>query len=444
VTERTSSTLDDQTEVGSYFVATYPPFSAWTTAAVERDGLKALDTPPAPGVPLGLYLHIPFCRKRCHFCYFRVYTDKNAQEVNDYLDVLAHEWELCAAKAAIAGRPLNFVYFGGGTPSFLSTKQLEGLVGRLSALTPWRNAEEVTFECEPGTLTEAKLAVIRRLGVTRLSLGVENFSDELLEMNGRAHRSPEVRKAYDYARSLDFPQINIDLIAGMLGETDDNWRNCIRETLALEPDSVTIYQMELPFNTTISSDALKGTGRFTQSVADWATKRRWVQEAFEALEARGYHVRSAYTAVKDPARTRFVYTDRLWQGADMIGLGVASFGHVNRVHMQNLDSWETYAAAVRTGEVPLSRAYRPSDDERLIRELILQLKRGSIAPGYFQGKYAVDVRSRFRSEFDSLAAEGYLAAATDQVVALTRDGLLRVDSLLKRFFLPQHLSVRYT
>ena len=125
------STLDKQTEVGSYFVATYPPFSVWTTAAVEQDGKAALEAPPVPGVPLGLYLHIPFCRKRCHFCYFRVYTDKNAQEVNDYLDVLAHEWELCAAKPAIAGRPLNFVYFGGGTPSFLSTKQLEGLVGRI-------------------------------------------------------------------------------------------------------------------------------------------------------------------------------------------------------------------------------------------------------------------------------------------------------------------------
>jgi len=443
VADRLTVIQPEKTEVGSYFVATYPPFSVWSADAVVRDAMPALNAPPQAGVPLGLYVHIPFCRKRCHFCYFRVYTDKNAQEVQDYLDVLAREWDLWRELPAVAGRPLDFVYFGGGTPSFLSSRQLEGLVDRLVAHTPWTQAEEVTFECEPGTLTEAKLAAIRRLGVTRLSLGVENFNDDLLELNGRAHRSPEIRRAYDYARSLDFPQINVDLIAGMLGETDENWRACIRETLALEPDSVTIYQMELPFNTTISSDALKGTGRFTQEVADWATKRRWVQQAFEALEARGYHVRSAYTAVKD-ARTRFVYTDRLWQGADMIGLGVASFGHVNRVHMQNLDTWESYSAAIRRGDTPLARAYRPTDDERLIRELILQLKRGSIVPGYFQGKYHVDVRSRFRSEFDSLAAEGYLAAATDQVVALTRDGLLRVDALLKRFFLPQHLSVRYT
>ena len=122
---------------------------------------------------------------------------------------------------AIAGRPLDFVYFGGGTPSFLSIRQLEGLVGRLSDVTPWSGAEEITFECEPGTLTDGKLAAIRGFGVTRLSLGVESFDDGLLELNGRAHRSPEIFRAYETARSLDFPQINIDLIAGMLGETDD-------------------------------------------------------------------------------------------------------------------------------------------------------------------------------------------------------------------------------
>src|SRR6185436_16739484 len=201
------------------------------------------------------------------FCYFRVYTDKNAQDVAQYLDVLAREWEMYAALPSVAGRPLNFVYFGGGTPSFLSTQQLQGLVDRLTAVTPWTGAEEITFECEPGTLTESKLAVIRRLGVTRLSLGVENFDDRILELNGRAHRSPEIGQAYRFARSLGFPQINIDLIAGMLGETDENWRRCVEQTVALEPDSVTIYQMELPFNTTITKDLLKGANQLTGSLA---------------------------------------------------------------------------------------------------------------------------------------------------------------------------------
>ena len=436
--------VEEQTEVGSYFVATYPPFSVWTNAAVERDAKQALQSPPVSGVPLGLYLHIPFCRKRCHFCYFRVYTDKNAREVADYLDVLAHEWELYSRLPAIEGRPLNFVYFGGGTPSFLSIRQLEGLAKRLAAVSAWRDAEEVAFECEPGTLTEGKLAAIRRMGVTRLSLGIENFSDRILELNGRAHRSPEVFRAYEQARTLEFPQINVDLIAGMLGETEENWHACVRKTVELGPDSVTIYQMELPFNTAISGDLLKGTGRFREPVADWSTKRRWVRGAFEALEAAGYHVRSAYTAVKDPSRTRFVYTDRLWQGADMVGLGVASFGHVNGVHVQNLDTWEAYSGAIRDGGIALSRAYKPTGEERMIRELVLQLKFGSIKPAYFRDRYDVNVLERFRVQLDTLAAGGYLKAATQDVVALTREGLLRVDALLAQFFLPEHAGIRYT
>lgn len=443
MSDGTVGAVVEETEVGSYFVANYPPFSVWTKEAVESDARAALQAPPAADVPLGLYLHVPFCRKRCHFCYFRVYTDKNAREVADYLDVLVREWELYARQPAIAGRPLNFVYFGGGTPSFLSTAQLQSLVGRLSAVAPWTAAEEITFECEPGTLTQGKLSALRDLGVTRLSLGVENFDDRILELNGRAHRSPEIFRAWSAARALGFPQINIDLIAGMVGETDENWRDCVRRTLELQPDSVTVYQMELPYNTTISRDLLKGTGQFG-ALASWAAKRAWVAEAFAALEGAGYHVGSAYTAVKDPSRTSFVYRDRLWQGADLVGLGVASFGHLSGVHMQNFDQWETYSAPVRRGELPLGRAYRPTDEERMIRELVLQLKRGSIRPAYFKDKYGVDVRARFREPVASIAAEGYLAEATPERLALTREGLLRADLLLRRFFLPQHAGIRYT
>ena len=435
-------TTVEQTDVGSYFVANYPPFSAWKPEYVS-EGHAALRVEGSER-PLGLYLHIPFCRKRCHFCYFRVYTDKNAREVEQYLDLLVREWDLYAKAPAVAGRKFNFVYFGGGTPSFLSTKQLQRLVKRLNAHGEWTAAEEITFECEPGTLTDAKLAAIRDLGVTRLSLGVENFNDRILEINGRAHRTPEIGRAYDAARALGFPQINIDLIAGMLGETDDNWRDCVERTLDMSPDSVTIYQMELPYNTTISGDLLKGGGQFDQQVADWSTKRRWVREAFEALERAGYHIGSAYTAVKNPEKTKFVYRDRLWEGADLLGLGVASFGHINGVHVQNLDTWPTYQAAIERGEIPLGRAYRPSPEERMIREFVLQLKRGLNRPAYFAQKYGVDVLKRFGDALESLRDDGYLAEAGPDRIALTREGLMRVDVLLPRFFLPQHAGIRYT
>ena len=443
MTESSRSTLVEPTEVGSYFVANYPPFSVWTKESADAGAQPALDALPRPGTPLGLYLHVPFCRKRCHFCYFRVYTDKNAEEVNFYLDTLAREMELYSRRRAIAGRDLDFIYFGGGTPSFLSSSQLEGLVTRLQTAMPWDKAREITFECEPGTLTETKLSTIRNMGVTRLSLGVENFDDRILDLNGRAHRSREIFEAYEFARTLDFSTINVDLIAGMLGETDLTWQRSVTETLGLSPDSVTIYQMELPFNTTISGDMLKGEGRFAEPVADWRVKRRWVREAFEQLESAGYTVRTAYTAVKDPD-TRFVYTDRVWQGADMAGLGVASFGHVNGVHMQNLDRWQTYSDAVRSGNIPLSRAYRPTDEERMIRELILQLKRGSVEPVYFRDKYGVEILERFRDPIRALESQGFLDAANAETLALSREGLLRVDGLLRSFFLPEHTDIRYT
>ena len=105
----------ERTGVGSYFVANYPPFSVWTSQAIA-DARAALSSAPLPEVPLGLYLHIPFCRKRCHFCYFRVYTNKNAKQVEEYLDLLVREWEMYLDTPAIEKRDVDFVYFGGGTP----------------------------------------------------------------------------------------------------------------------------------------------------------------------------------------------------------------------------------------------------------------------------------------------------------------------------------------
>src|SRR6266446_3510559 len=212
--------VEKETTVGNYFVSNYPPFSFWRPERTP-DVEAALDRSAADGTPLGLYLHIPFCRKRCHFCYFRVYTDKDSGAIKAYLDLALAELRLYAGRPFISGRKPQFVYFGGGTPSFLSESQLRHLVREMKSILPWDKAQEVTFECEPGTLSDHKLKVIRELGVTRLSLGVENFSDHILDINGRAHRSREIRRAYHFARELDFPQINIDLIAGMVEETEE-------------------------------------------------------------------------------------------------------------------------------------------------------------------------------------------------------------------------------
>ncbi|MFN5393660.1 MAG: radical SAM protein, partial [Planctomycetota bacterium] len=183
------STEATKTEVGSYFISNYPPYSQWTPEAIP-EALEAFSHAPlkvnAQGLaqevpPLGLYLHIPFCRKRCKFCYFKVFTNVNAEAIERYVSALCQEISLVAEQPIMQDRQFRFVYFGGGTPSFLSVKQLESLLDRLHRYVTWNGAEEVTFECEPGTLSEPKVQALKQLGVTRLSLGVENFSDAILE-----------------------------------------------------------------------------------------------------------------------------------------------------------------------------------------------------------------------------------------------------------------------
>ena len=433
--------LDEETTVGSYFVSNYPPYSFWSPDRVG-DVHAVLDRPPAPNTPLGIYLHIPFCRKRCHFCYFKVYTDKNSSEVDGYLAAAAEEIRLYSKKAFIGGRKPKFIYFGGGTPSYISSRQLSGLVDAMKRTLPWDQAEEVTFECEPGTLTEGKLRVIKDLGVTRLSLGIENFDDQILKTNGRAHASKEIDRAYTFARSIGFPQINIDLIAGMVGETEENWRECIRKTILLDPDSVTIYQMEVPYNTTLFQQ-MKVYGQDVAPVASWKTNRDWVAYAFAELERAGYTVRSAYTAVKDPSRTRFLYTDLLWTGADMLGLGVASFSHIQGTHFQNDHEFGAYCDKLRQGILPIYRALTPTAEQRAIRELILQLKLGRVRQSYFREKFGLEIEKQFAGPFRELREEGFLAVDPESV-RLNRDGLLQVDRLLHGFFQPEHRHARYT
>ena len=231
----------------------------------------------------------------------------------------------------------------------------------------------------------------------------------------------------------------------MLGETDANWQNCIERTLELDPDSVTIYQMELPFNTTISGDILKGTGQFSEQVANWETRRRWVREAFDALEARRLHDRQRLHRRQGPvahdvplsrpavgrrgprrSRRRVVRARERRAHAEP--------GHVGDVRRR--DRSRRFAARARVPPVGRRAADSGSDPAAQARHdstgLLSTASSGSTSA------------SASRRSGTSIRREGYLAAADDDRIALTREGLLRVDMLLHRFFLPEHQGVRYT
>lgn len=442
-----SAERQERTGLGNYFVSNYPPFSFWKPEN-KPAAMEALQQSPKPGTPLGLYLHIPFCRKRCKFCYFRVYTDKKADDIETYVQALEREVELWMRSPLAQNREVQYIYFGGGTPSFLSASQLERLFTRVKRLVNWNSAAEITFECEPGTLQRHKLEMLRQAGVTRLSLGVENLTDSILQENGRAHLSEEIYRAYGWARELAFPQVNIDLISGMVGETWENWRQVVEKTIEMSPDCLTIYQMELPYNTVFSKelkmvdDAPGSVG--TGSVADWPTKRAWVDHAFTRMQEVGYSISSAYTVVKNPATTQFVYRDSLWRGADMFGTGVASFGHVGGVHVQNLDTWENWMGALDRGELPISRALALTEHQRFVREAILLIKTGGWKSAEFITRHGKDPMVEFKAQIEDLCSKGF-AHPVDGGLKLTRAGLLQIDRLLPPFFEPEFQQFkRYT
>ncbi len=430
----------DSTQAGNYFVSNYPPFSVWhkgkTGSALER-----LSRHGDSEKPLGLYVHLPFCRKRCDFCYFRVYTDKNHSEIEEYLSAVLHEASILGRQAFVQDRTLDFIYFGGGTPSYLSSKQLVRLTDGLRSALPWNEPSEIAFECEPGTLSERKLRAIRGFGVNRLSLGVENFDDAILAANNRAHRSKEIYRTWEWLGRAGFEQVNIDLIAGMIGETDEKWARTVGETVGLAPDAVTVYQMEIPFNTTIYR-GMREEGADAAPVADWPTKRRWTREAFDALEANGYHVGSAYTAVRDSSRIRFVYRDELWDGADMLALGVSAFGYLDGVHYQNQPHMRPYLDSLASSALPVSRALPITAQEAMIRQFVLKMKLGHLETRPFLDRFGVEVTERWHDVLVLFREHGLLAFDENRI-DLTREGLLQVDRLLHAFFLPEHTNIRY-
>ena len=434
----TSLKPKSKVETGSVFVSNYPPFSHWNQESVS-DALDVMNQEPDTNRKLGLYLHIPFCRKRCNFCYFKVYTGKNSQEISTYLGALKKEIEIHSKMKAFANQDIEFVYFGGGTPSFISENHLKEVMATLTSSFEIKKVKEFAFECEPGTLSQKKLGTIKELGVTRLSLGVEHFNDKILEINGRAHRTKEINKVRPFIAEQNFDQLNIDLIAGLIGESWDSWKDTVEKTIDYDPDSITVYQLELPYNAVFSQQLRDG--EMSLSIPDWDLKREYHAYAIERFQKVGYEISSAYTMAKKNAK--FVYRDSLWQGANMLAFGVASFGHVNGVHYQNNGNWDDYVGQLSDSKLPLYRALVLNEKEQLTRELILQLKLGQISVKYFQDKFGVNIMSEYFSAFEDLKKMKMLVT-DNEYVRVTHEGLLRVDELLPAFYDDKYRESRYT
>ena len=223
-------------------------------------------------------------------------------------------------------------------------------------------------------------------------------------------------------------------------------RPASQKAIDMEPDSITIYQMELPYQHDDQQRRAQGPGQFNQPLATWATKRRWVQQAFARLQAAGYHIASAYTAVRNPSNTRFVYTRTdcgrvrtCWRLASPPS--ATSVACTFRIWIHGKLTTDAVQRRPIAPQPRLSADGRRKDDSGVhpAAEAGLassrHISKTSMMPGYLE---------RFSPQLQSLSEEGYLGEANEEIVSLSREGLLRVDSLLPRFFLPQHTGIRYT
>jgi oxygen-independent coproporphyrinogen III oxidase len=425
--------------VGNYFVAAYPPFSCWQPEQVPSL-IDALNKTPVPA-PLGIYVHVPFCQKKCDYCYYLSFIGRPAQVIDRYVNKVAEELALYAERRAVAGRPVAFVYFGGGTPSMLTSGQVRQLTSGLKQALPWGGVPEVTFECAPRSVRADFLDTLREVGVTRISMGVQSFDDELLRLNGRVHLRADVLRAYELIQGAGFDWVNLDLMCGLLGETEATWRDSVQRVIRLGPESVTIYQTEIPHNTQLCRDLKSGT--LPAELVSWSTKRARLEHAFDQLDRAGYSVVSAYNAVRDPAKHEFQYQKHLWRGGDMLGLGVASFGYFGGVHYQNQVTLENYEEQLSEASFPVWRAFALNNRDRLVREFVLQLKFGHVSTVEFQKKFGVNIIESFAAPLRELRSERWLTY-TASGVQLTAAGLLKVDRLLPHFYDGPHRDVRYT
>ena len=431
----------EEPEVGRYFIYMYPPLTYWgpqvdsVVFSEHRSATKKVSTEP-----FLIYTHIPFCQKHCEFCYYAVTTNSTAERMSQYVSDLIGEMKLYS-DLGFEKRKASVVYIGGGTPSHLSENQIVEVLKGHHSHFDLSEIEEFTFECAPRSVTEEKIRLLKDHGVTRGSLGIQQYDDSVLAQNGRVHVTKEVDRALEIVAKFGFQQLNVDLISGLVGQSRESFE---RSVLGLARrwgsvlTGVTIYPMQVLSHSPMAfRKGLEGKSSVGET-ANWPEKRYRLEQGFNILADFGFQRCTPYSAVKSREEHYSRYQRQQYHGRDQIGLGTSALGHVQGLHYQNVtNSVERYGEAIRLGRFPVVRSYNLSLEEQMIRELVLQLRLGKVSQNYFQEKYQVDLLRIFAEEIRGLQEGGWLYQQGDWL-CLTPDGISRVDRLIAVFFHQNH------
>jgi oxygen-independent coproporphyrinogen-3 oxidase len=354
----------------------------------------------------GVYIHVPFCSRRCDYCAFATWDDK-AGQIDDYMAALLTEVQ----RASDAGLPpAGTVFVGGGTPSLVPSESLAAVIAAVHKT----NDAEVTVECNPDNVTERLLRTYRDAGVNRISLGVQSMVPHVLASLGREHDPDNVNAAVDAIRSVGLPTFNLDLIYGAHGESIDDWQLTLRNALALRPPHVSAYALTVEAGTPLADDSARHPDD-----DDQADKYPVADEAFEAAGLANYEI-SNWALPGHESRHNRLY----WAQADYRGFGCAAHSHAAGRRWWNLRTPERYVEAVRRGESTEAAFEELTPDQVAAERVQLTIRRR-------EGAVRSDIAADKQSEIDDMAADGLLFVEGDRV-ALTRRGRLLANAITLR------------
>lgn len=360
---------------------------------------------------VGLYVHIPFCSVKCFYCDFTAFSGQS-KLAERYLDALERE------AALMPRREPSTLYVGGGTPSELTAAQIDGLFAALRRAYPSARLREATFEGNPESLTQEKLAVLALAGVTRLSMGLQTADDSLLKGIGRKHSFADFVSVFRQARSVARFSISVDLMHSLPGQSLASLRETLDSVLALQPDHISLYGLQVEDRTLFAKRAVEPDEDLGRAMFELSLER------LAAAGLRHYEI-SNFAKPGHESRHNQIY----WRDGEYVGLGCGAASHLGGVRSTNVDRIQTYCEAVEGGRRPIADSERLAGREKLGEKAFLGLR---LIDGFVPSP---ELRSAFAPQWERLRRRG-LVRERDDRLALTREGVFLANQAFSEFVPP--------
>jgi oxygen-independent coproporphyrinogen-3 oxidase len=376
-------------------------------------------------MPAGVYLHIPFCKSRCSYCDFATEVYRSSDDVVRYVGALVSELSGFVIKGALTDvRTTDTLYFGGGTPSLLSPKQVERILETVRAKFDVSAKAEITMEMNPATVSAETLAAYRALGINRASFGVQTFNDRHLKLLARGHDANDARTTFRLLRDAGFDNISFDLIAGLPGQTIEDWERNLTEAIAMEPEHLSLYLLEVHEGTPLAEQIRSGR----RPLPDEDLAAEMYELMIDRLTGAGYQQYEISNFAKLGFESR--HNTKYWWLEPVYGFGVSahSFDGAQR-YSNERDTAEYVRRIEETGGAEVYR--EPVDVASEFAFLALRMNMGIKLTDY-KNRFGIDLKHRFGTELDRFYDAGLIEVSNNNL-RLTRKGMLFSNEVFQVF-----------